>query len=412
MVTLKKHNAVYKLSACIQALLVLLKKLAKTTFGVLVIVAVVASNAYSLSEWDEERSNGVVTYTPKDLSSKQTFYVRSYPPETEASVSHRRWFNKKVEAIQAGLGKPVKRLSYKKLSSTLLNKQGAYRTNAGEKLFASYMGGIFDNGAFYILLIVTSLDDETTDKYSDQYGYIIKRAKNDLQVRYQADSSTSSSSKKVAAAPQPSKPLSKLSSPNGLIGIWGYLSYGMQAGGVFGSSEDAIAVFKDGTLTTDIAGVFNLGIEQSKNQKPRRWGHWRKEGKALSIKWASGKKYSKHTHWWKNKTVGKDHRLKGCFTRRSSSSGGAGGIAGVTIGASRTWCFAKNGRFSNKKSSFGNAPNVSTSSTSATLGGRYRIDGHTMRLAYDSGKTITVGFAYMADKNNHIGINGVRYLGK
>ena len=66
----------------------MLKKIAKSIFGVLVIVVVVVSNAYSLSEWDEKQNDGVVTYAPKDLSSKQTFYVRSYPPESEVSVSH------------------------------------------------------------------------------------------------------------------------------------------------------------------------------------------------------------------------------------------------------------------------------------------------------------------------------------
>ena len=393
----------------------MLKKVAKSIFSILLIVAVVAPNAYALSGWSKQERNGLVTYTPNNLDSNGTLYVKSFPPENKPSISLSQWFDRKVSTIQAGLGKPVKRFASKKLKSGLRNKHGAYKNSSGEKLYASYMGGTLENGAFYIILMVTSLDERTTQKYGKHYGKIVNAARRDIEARHQGKPSTlsvSSASKKAVATPLSNKPLSKLSSPNGLIGIWGYLSYGMQAGGVFGSSEDAIAVFKDGTLTTDIAGVFNLGIEQSKNQKPRRWGHWRKEGKALSIKWASGKKYSKHTHWWKHKTVGKDHRLKGCFTRRNSSSGGAGGIAGVTIGASRTWCFAKNGRFSNKKSSFGNAPNVSTSGTSATLGGRYRIDGHTMRLAYDSGKTITVGFAYMADKNNHIGINGVRYLGK
>jgi len=363
--------------------------------------------AASVKGWSTHTKDDGVVYQPKKLDAGVIFSIKAYPVELYRGKPS-QWFHEKVKTLQMPLGTVVKNWTHKVLPNNAYLSHTYYRDAAGRKLFVGYHGGALNQQSFYILQIINSGDKATTRQYSHQLKAAIAWAKTELKTPRPERVATHEGDQTVPPA-TPLPALVSASMPKGLIGIWGALSYGLQAGGFFGSSEEAFAVFSNGTATTDIAGVFNLGIAQSQANEPHRWGYWRKQGNTIVITWPDRR--DEYDRWWKNERPLSGQRIEGCFARVVSSSGGAGGIAGAMVGASKTWCFSKDGRFSNRKNSFGFAPNIAMNQRSNTIAGRYYIDGFAMKLAYDSGENVTVGFSYLSDKQTHIGINGVRYLG-
>ena len=72
---------------------------------------------------------------------------------------------------------------------------------------------------------------------------------------------------------------------------------GFQAGGTFGVTDDFIALFSDGSYTSDLATTFNDSIRASKNKKPKKWGTWRGDDKTLSIRGYNDNDFEETKSW-------------------------------------------------------------------------------------------------------------------
>ena len=197
--------------------------------------------------------------------------------------------------------------------------------------------------------------------------------------------------------------------PAGLLELRGIIVMGIQGDGTFGVTDDFIALFNDGSYTSDLANTFNDSIEASKNKKPKKWGQWRTDKTTLSLRGQGDSDFEETSGSWRIEPNPKDHRLSGCFGRLTSNSGGD--YTGSTIvGVARTWCFWPDGRFTNASSAFGNSSDVSMG-VSDKARGSYRIDGYVAQFTYDDGHTITAAFGYANDEGNHILLNGRRFMG-
>jgi len=199
------------------------------------------------------------------------------------------------------------------------------------------------------------------------------------------------------------------SDPEGLKEIRGTLAYGVQPGGTYGLTDKVIALYKDGSFTSDLAGAFGRGTEKSKATNPKKWGEWRmnKDNK-LELKDSGDEKFDTTHGDWITEPGGADHKMDGCFGRISSASSEPYG-GNTTVGRATSWCFKKDGRFAHSATGFGSAPNVATSS-SGSARGRYRIDHYTARFVYEDGTEVVTAFCYLDDDNEHIAINGKRLI--
>lgn len=198
--------------------------------------------------------------------------------------------------------------------------------------------------------------------------------------------------------------------PAGLKEVRGVIVMGIQPGGMFGTTEDFIALFSDGTYTDDLVNTFGESAASSRKRKPKAWGQWRMRGGELELKDHNDKGFDGTRGSWVIKASPADYRLAGCFGRLNSSSG-ADYTSGTTVGLAATWCFWKNGRFSNSSTAFGRSSNASMGVSTAKGRGRYRIDGNVIHFLYDDGHSVTAAFGYASEEGNHLLLNGKRFMG-
>ena len=197
----------------------------------------------------------------------------------------------------------------------------------------------------------------------------------------------------------------------GLVEVRGMITYGIQAGGMYGTTEDFIALFDDGTYSSDLPRTFGVSKAESKAKRPNYWGQWRKRGGELELKGTGDKKFDTTLGDWLAVPGGRDHRLSGCYGRLTSTSG-ADYLSGTTVGLARTWCFYPSGRFTNNSTAFGSSSNPGVSMRASDKArGRYRIDGNMAHFVYDDGHEVMAVFAYINEDRTHIMLNGSRFMG-
>ncbi|MGL5004062.1 MAG: hypothetical protein ACRDAM_14080, partial [Casimicrobium sp.] len=71
-----------------------------------------------------------------------------------------------------------------------------------------------------------------------------------------------------------------------LEGVYLNQSTGFGVGGMMTIEFDAYAVFKDGTITSDMSV---LGGQSSAARDPKKWGRWQRVGNGFRVTWNSGK---------------------------------------------------------------------------------------------------------------------------
>lgn len=199
--------------------------------------------------------------------------------------------------------------------------------------------------------------------------------------------------------------------PKSLVALRGVIVMGMQPGGMFGVTDDFIALFDDGTYTEDLVNTFGSSAAESRRKKPKRWGRWRMNGKEIELRDHNDSDYDKTRGSWIIEPLPNDYRLDGCFGRLNSSSG-ADYNSGTTVGLAQTWCFWPDGRFTNSRTAFGSSSSASMRASTPKARGAYRIDGNAVRFTYDDGHTVTAAVGYASKDGNHLLLNGKRFMGK
>jgi hypothetical protein len=199
--------------------------------------------------------------------------------------------------------------------------------------------------------------------------------------------------------------------PEGFKEIRGVIVMGIQAGGMFGTTEKFIALFDNGDYTSDLKNTFGYGVEVSRKKKSKKWGYWKNKSNTLLLKGHADETFDKTHGNWVARPAAADQRLNGCFGNITSTSG-ADYTSGTTVGVARTWCFWENGRFTNSATSFGRSENATMRVSNPKSSGRYKIDNYVARFVYDDGHEVIAAFCFANEKKNHIALNGKRFMGK
>ncbi|MEL6868895.1 MAG: hypothetical protein AAFO81_03755 [Pseudomonadota bacterium] len=213
----------------------------------------------------------------------------------------------------------------------------------------------------------------------------------------------------VPAASRSKSTQANTKAPDGLLELRGVIVMGIQPGGMFGITDDFLAMFDDGSYTEDLVTTFADGVQTSRRKNPKSWGTWRKRGDTVELREPGDNSYEKTRGTWRIAPSPEDYRLSGCFGRLNTSSG-ADYTSGTTVGVARTWCFWPDGRFTNSSTAFGSSSNASMR-VSDKARGSYRIDGYVAHFVYDDGHTVTAAFGYASKDGNHLLLNGKRFQG-
>ncbi|MES9941203.1 MAG: hypothetical protein ABW104_11140 [Candidatus Thiodiazotropha sp. 6PLUC2] len=212
----------------------------------------------------------------------------------------------------------------------------------------------------------------------------------------------------------PTEPISAPIPPSDLKELRGVIVMGIQPSGMFGLTDDFIALFNDGTYTSDLETLFAHNPQISKQQNPASWGQWqmRESDNQLLLKESDDSNFNDTRGNWIARPASKGEALSGCFGRVTTS--GDAYDSDTTVGLAQTWCFWKNGRFTNSSTAFGHstsAVDVSMLSISPKARGRYSVENYTIRLIYDDGYEIQAAFCFTNERKNHITLNGKRFMG-
>ncbi|MES9860227.1 MAG: hypothetical protein ABW157_00515 [Candidatus Thiodiazotropha sp. LLP2] len=212
----------------------------------------------------------------------------------------------------------------------------------------------------------------------------------------------------------PTSRISAPSQPSDLKELRGVIVMGIQPGGMFGLTEEFIALFNDGTYTDDLKTVFTHNPEVSKQENPSSWGQWQIRGSdnELLLKDSDDTSFDDTRGNWIARPATNGEALSGCFGRLTSS--GDAYDSDTIVGLAQTWCFWENGRFTNSSTAFGHSTSgvdVNMLSISPKARGRYYVDNYTIRLIYDDMHEIQAAFCFANEEKDHITLNGKRFMG-
>ncbi|WP_036152065.1 hypothetical protein [Maribacter forsetii] len=376
------------------------------------------------SKWDISNQEDIKVYTPSDLKSNKIFNVYAYGPIEAPNEDLKNWVLETAKDQQKEIGAPLKKWIVKpeKEDYGITN---SYKDNKGVTMQVAYQGGKLKDGRNFFLRLITSNDLITVLKYGARLDDLLVDIKADMVTRQTtATGKKSIASNNVNTAPTQTTTkeavineisetsLSPGKAPDGLVELRGLLGTGMQSTGMVGTTSNVIALFKDGTFTSDIGYTFSAGVAASKRKNPKNWGQWRMRNNELELKEYDQAQFEEASDWL-TEPASKDLKLNGCYGNITSSSySGYGG--GSTVGNASSWCFKSNGRFSHSKTGFANATGDVRGSTSSNKksGGKYYLSDYTARFIYDDGTEVTTSFCFLNKKKTHIAINGKRLMGK
>ena len=366
-----------------------------------------------------------LAYKPSSLREGKTFKIIIWAPEITNTENLDSWLVSRASAIQKSLGQPKKKWRVKSEKSGARSLNNSFKNSSGVNFQVGYQADWTDNGEAYVGQLIASNHLAMMLKYGVKIETVIDHAlrvfsSDDYQNRLALSQSkendaSNSSSVQVASTDQSSQSsnidIQPGAAPKGLQEIRGVQVFGMQPGGLFGLTEEFIATFNDGTYTTDFALTFNVGVAESKARKPDSWGRWRERNGKLELMEKRDQEFDTTSGNWIVDRGFAGESLSQCFSRLSSAGGD-----GPLVGGSRSWCFTSDGRFANSSMVYTiantSAGGVNSASASPEIGGRYLIDGYTIRFAFDDGRQETAAFAFASEKKHHIVINGRRYIGK
>jgi hypothetical protein len=198
--------------------------------------------------------------------------------------------------------------------------------------------------------------------------------------------------------------------PQDISSVIMHLEYESGVGGGIYPVYNPYILFKDGTIYSE---PNNLDIAASKRNEPKKWGVWKLEGGLLRITWNAKPDKYKREEWkrdsYKNVAIAKKgETLSGKF--KTFSGGGNTALGGdVMIVKSDTITFNSQGQFTLATVSGGSTSTVS-SYYKGKDAGTYTLDGYSIELKFNSGKTERKFFYFYPDDRKYFGIGSSVYV--
>lgn len=192
--------------------------------------------------------------------------------------------------------------------------------------------------------------------------------------------------------------------PQGFTSLYSFLTF-QNVGGFLRLADDMVALFDDGSQTSDLETVFNEGVAVSRTRNPERWGRYRFLGDDLQLADFDDDEFTTAVNNFLATAGGVDEKLDGCFTSVGSSAFDSMDFIDIDIS---TFCFDTAGLFTNN--TFYSASGIALTVAAANNDvGSYRIDGNAIQLSYSNNLEYVASFAFLIDDRSSISINGERH---
>ncbi len=198
-----------------------------------------------------------------------------------------------------------------------------------------------------------------------------------------------------------------------------HLEYEAGMGGAIYPAYNAYILFKDGTIyQAPVTSPADMDIASSKQTEPKKWGSWKMDADKLIVYWPLEKPTYQNSTWKKSSyknvlPAKKGEILEGNF--KTLTGGGNTALGGdVLVVAAANITFNKEGKFTLAKTAgVSSGRDIWENTHSKTNeAGTYTLDGYTIELRYNNGKTQRQFFYFYPDSRKHFGIAKSVYLPK
>jgi hypothetical protein len=198
-----------------------------------------------------------------------------------------------------------------------------------------------------------------------------------------------------------------------------HLEYEAGMGGAIYPVYNPYILFKDGSIyQKPVTSPADMDMAALKQTEPDKWGTWKMDVNKLLVYWPLEKPKYQNSTWEKSSyknvmPAKKGETLEGSF--KTLTGGGNTALGGnvLTVAAANI-TFNQRGKFTLAKtagvSSGGDIWENTNSKTDEA--GTYKLDGYTIELKYNNGKTKRQFFYFYPDSRNHFGISKSAYLPK
>jgi hypothetical protein len=370
--------------------------------GTLFINATAQTAIEAIDGWEMSGKADSVTMIPVGGEANQKFVYKISSLQGIA-VADKNSFNELIE-------RDFLQSNWKEKAKGLLNKLGNVSVylnevtdSSSKKVYVSYFYYTFGKNKIRFAKLHSADDKYFLSNFKIAATHFAKLA--------EKDGGNSQGTQQVENNPVGKTPSSANNlKPQDISSVIMHLEYESGVGGGIYPVYNPYILFKDGSIYSE---PNTLDLAASRRNDPKKWGVWKMEGGLLKITWNAKPAKDKFSEWKKDsyKNVSpakKGETLSGSF--KTMSGGGNTAMGGdVMIVISDTITFNPQGQFTLAKVSGGSTSTV-TSYYKGKDAGTYILDGYTIEMKLNSGKTERKFFYFYPDDRRYFGIGSSVYV--
>lgn len=205
----------------------------------------------------------------------------------------------------------------------------------------------------------------------------------------------------------------KLANSQGVQRVALMLDYETGYGGYVYPVYNPYVFFRDGTVIKNPKVAIESLDKKARDKSQGRWGKWRNAGNKVQIIWdgvgRNGKPQTSEKDWKSPEaySAGRGETLNGSW---SSMSGGGNIAFGGNFGSFslKNFTFRSDGRFTTEKTGGASDTNMTVYSKNDSAG-KYSLNGYTLTLHFNNGKTTQLFFCYLGKDRDVFNIAGNNY---
>jgi hypothetical protein len=193
----------------------------------------------------------------------------------------------------------------------------------------------------------------------------------------------------------------------GAEGIYLHLEYNLGVGGFLTIEYRPYLFFKDGSVYQNLdTSVDKLDVTKSKQQEPKEWGTWKKNGNEFTITWNDGDTETwEEDEWFTTQAARAGEKIAGSY--KSISGGGNVAFGGDVMVFSASNISFDGDKFTYESTGGGTSTSI-TAYSSQNKAGTYELKGNTITLKFNNGSVEKKFFYFYPDSKDVFGI-GSRY---
>lgn len=203
--------------------------------------------------------------------------------------------------------------------------------------------------------------------------------------------------------------------PSDIYSIIMHQEWQMGIGGIY-PVYNPYLLFKDGSIYSEpLVGLADMQVAASRLSEPKKWGRWKVSGTTFIIFWPLEKPKDQNDQWKKDSyenasPAKKGETIQGSF--RSLTGGGNTALGGdVMVVLENTISFNQQGKFIMASATGISGDDIwDQHNSKSNEAGSYILDGHTIELKFNNGKTERRFFYFYPDSRKTFGIGKRAYF--